>query len=327
MVEAAAWPQVGSKKTQVEELKATTHEWNVPTKDAKPYATVATLDGSIWFTEEIPNRIGWLNPKTGDFKEYPLTEDKSASPHGIAADRDGSIWYAASSGGYIGKLEPRTGKVTVFKMPDPNAKDPDSLAIDSKGTLWFTLPTSNMIGKLDPASGEISLKAVPTENARPNGILVLKRGLTVFSEAGSSKIGFIVPGTFTIREFPLPPGSRSRRLAMAADENSLYFTDFVSGNLGKLDLSIGALVMFPSPGGPDSSPYGLTITPDGMVWYAETGTQPNNIIRFDPRLSTFARATIPSATGSVHDVTATADSRVYFASSGVNKISAVEASK
>jgi virginiamycin B lyase len=324
---AVVWPLVGSKTAEVAELKATIHEWNVPTNDAKPYATVAMPDGSIWFTEEVANKIGCLNPKTGEFKEYPLTEDKSASPHGIAADHDGSIWYTASSGGFIGKLEPRTGKVTVFKMPDPEAKDPDSLAIDSKGTLWFTLPTSNMVGKLDPASGGVSLKAVPTESARPNGILVLKRGLPVFSEAGSSKIGFVSPDTFTIREFPLPPGSRSRRLVIAADENTLYFTDFVSGNLGKLDVSIGALVLFSSPGGSDSNPYGLTITPDGMVWYTETGTQPNNIVRFDPRLSTFARAPIPFATGAVHDVTATPDSRVYFTSSGVNKIGAVEASK
>jgi virginiamycin B lyase len=327
LAEAAVWPLVGSKTVKVAELKASIHEWNVPTKDAKPYATVATPDGSIWFTEEMANKIGCLNPKTGEFKEYPLTEDKSASPHGIAADHDGSIWYTASSGGFIGKLEPMTGKVIVFKMPDPKAKDPDSLAIDSKGTLWFTLPISNLVGKLDPASGEISLKAVPTENARPNGILVLKRGLLVFSEAGSSKIGFVFPDTFAIREFPLPPGSRSRRLAIAADENSLYFTDFVGGNLGRLDVSIGASVIFPSPGGPDSNPYGLTITPDGMVWYTETGTQPNNIIRFDPASSTFARAPIPFATGSIDNITATPDSQVYLTSSGVDKIGVVEVLK
>src|SRR5580658_1712811 len=174
---AVVWLLLGAKTAEVAELKATIHEWNVPTNDAKPYATLATPDGSIWFTEEAANKIGCLNPKTGEFKEYPLTEDKSPSPHGIAADHDGSIWYTASSGGFIGKLEPKTGKVAVFKMPDPKAKDPDSLAVDSKGTLWFTLPTSNMVGKLDPASGQSSLKAVPTENARPNGILVLKRGL------------------------------------------------------------------------------------------------------------------------------------------------------
>ena len=184
-----------------------------------------------------------------------------------------------------------------------------------------------MVGRLDPKSAVITLKPVPTENARPNGILVLKQGVPVFSEAGSSKVGFIAPATFGVSEFPLPPGSRSRRLAIAADGNTLYFTDFVGGNLGKLDLSIGALILYPSPGGPDSNPYGLAITPDGMVWYTETGTQPNILVRFDPQSSSFARATVPFATGGVHNITATSDGLVYLTSNGVDKLGAVEVSQ
>jgi virginiamycin B lyase len=323
--EAAVCSLAVPKTAEVTELKATIREWDVPTKGAKPYATAVTPDGSVWFTEEIANKIGRLNPITGEVKEYSLTEDKNAGPHGIAPDKDGNIWYAANSGGFIGKLEPKTGKVTVFKIPDPKAKDPENLVFDSKGILWFTLPIANMVGKLDPASLQIMVKAVPTENARPNGILVLTRGLPVFSEGGNSKLGFIAPDTFTIQEFPLPPGSRSRRLALAADQNTLYFTDFPGGNLGKLDISIGALILFPSPSGPDSNPYGLSIAPDGMVWYTETGTQPNNIIRFDPKSSSFARAPIPIATGAVNNVTATPEGRIYIV--GIDKIVAVEAAK
>lgn len=327
LAEVAICAVVVPRATEVAELRVTIREWDVPTKGAKPYATMAAPDGSIWFTEETTNKIGRMNPKTGEFKEYSLTEDNNAGPHGLAIDPNGSVWYTANSGGFIGKLEPNTGKVAVYKMPDPQAKDPDSLAIDSKGILWFTLPSANMVGKLDPVSGAITLKPVPTENARPNGILVLKQGVPVFSETGSSKIGFIAPNTLVISEYPLPPGSRSRRLAIAKDGNTLYFTDFVGGNLGRLDLSIGAMILYPSPSGPDSNPYGLTITPDGMVWYTETGTQPNNIVRFNPQSSTFARATIPFATGAVHYITATSDGLVYLTSSGVDKLGAVEVSK
>jgi virginiamycin B lyase len=316
------YPVAVPKTAEVKELKATIRDWDVPTKGAKPYATAVTSDGLVWFTEETANKIGSFNPNTGEFKEYSLTEDKNASPHGITSDHDGNLWYTANSGGFLGKLDPKTGKVTVFKISDPKAKDPESLAFDSKGILWFTLPMANMVGKLDPASGQVVVKVVPTENARPNGILVLKRGLPIFAESGSSKIGFITPDTFAIHEYPLPPGSRSRRLALAADQNTVYFTDFVSGNLGKLDISIGALVMFPSPGGPDSNPYGLSITPDGMVWYTETGTQPNNIIRFDPQSFSFARAAIPFATGVVNTVTATPEGRVYIV--GTDKIGVIE---
>ena len=315
------------KTAGVAELKATIRGWDVPTKGAKPYAAAVSPDGLIWFTEEVANQIGYLNPKTGEFKEYPLTDHKNVAPHGLVADQSGNIWFAASSGGFIGKLEPNTEKLIVFKMPDPKAADPESLAFDSKGILWFTVQNANMVGKLDPASGAITLKQVPSENARPTGILVLKQGTPMFAEPGAGKIGFIYPDTFDVHEFALPPGTRSRRLAIAPDQNTLYFTDYTGGNLGKLDISISAMVMFPTPGGADSSPYGLTITPDGTVWYCETGIQPKNIVRFNPGSSTFSRAPIPFATGVVHSMASAPDGRVYFASSDVDKVGAVEVPK
>jgi len=38
-----------------------------------------------------------------------------------------------------------------------------------------------------------------------------------------------------------------------------------------------------SPGDPDSEPYGIAATPDGTVWYVETGLTPNRIIGFNPK--------------------------------------------
>jgi virginiamycin B lyase len=104
----------------------------------------------------------------------------------------------------------------------------------------------------------------------------------------------------------------------------VYFTDFKSGHLGTLDTSTGAVKMYPSPGGSESNPYGITITPDGMVWYSESGVKPNTIIRFDPKTESFARADIPSGGGVVRNMAATSDGRVYIACSGVDKVGVVE---
>jgi len=319
------------KTADVGELKATIREWEVPTKGARPYGIAVSFDGSIWFTEERANKIGHLNPKTGELKEFPLTDEKSVAPHGLVADQNGNIWFAASSAGFIGKLEPNSGKVVIFKLPDPKATDPESLAFDSKGILWFTVQNANLVGKLEPASGAITLNKVPSQNARPTGILVLKQGTPMFAEPGAGKIGFIVsdkvPDKFDVHELSLPAGTRSRRIAIAPDENTLYFTDYTGGNLGKLDISVSALVLFPTPGGSDASPYGLTIAPDGAVWYCETGMQPKNIIRFSPGSSTFSRVLIPLVTGVVHSMASAPDGRVYFTSSDGDKVGAVELPK
>ena len=321
---AAISTMFASRTADVAELKATIHGWDIPTKGAKPYALTLSPDGSVWFTEEAADKIGKLNPKTGEFKEYPLTGEVHAAPQGIAADHSGNIWFAASSRSFIGKLEPSTGKISVFKMPDPEGTDPESLAFDKKGILWFTAQNANMVGKLDPASGAITLKPVPSRNARPTGILVLQQGNPIFAEPGANKIGSVMPDSFTVHDFSLPPGTRSRRVAIAPDDNTLYFTDIMSGNLGKLDISIGAMLMFPTPSGGESAPYGLTIAADGAIWYCETGVQPNNLIRFAPRSYTFSRAPIPFVTGAVRSMAAAPDGRIYFVSSDVDKIGVVE---
>lgn len=316
-----------SKAVDVVELKASILSWEVPTKGAKPYAVAVSTDGSIWFTEEAANKIGQLNPKTGKFKEYPLTGQENVVPHGIVADQNGNIWFAASAGGFIGKLEPSTGKIISFKMPDPKATDPESLAFDKKGILWFTVQNANMVGKLDPVSGAITLKPVSSQNARPTGILVLQQGYPAFAEPGANKIGSIIPDTFKVSDFSLPPGTRARRLAIAQDDRTLFFTDYVNGNLGMLDISIGAMTLYPTPGGNESAPYGLTIASDGTVWYCETGVQPNILIRFSPASHTFSRAPIPFATGAVRSMATAPDGRIYFVSSDVNKIGAAEVPK
>jgi len=104
--------------------------------------------------------------------------------------------------------------------------------------------------------------------------------------------------TMAITEYTLPEGVRPRRLAIAAGD-TVYFTDFKSGHLGTLNTTTRAVKLYASPGGGESNPYGITITPDGMVWYSESGVRPNTIVQFDPKTQKFARANIPSGGGVV----------------------------
>src|SRR5437588_7511924 len=108
----------GSGAGKTADLKVTIKEWAVPTKGAHPHDPAVGADGALWFTEQMANKIGRLDPATGTFKEYSLIEGKNSGPHGLVADKDGNIWYTANFGGYIGKLDPHTGKVTEYKMPD-----------------------------------------------------------------------------------------------------------------------------------------------------------------------------------------------------------------
>jgi virginiamycin B lyase len=297
-------------------------EWDVPTKGAHPHDPAVAPDGSLWFTEQMVSKLGRLDPASGTFKEYPL-KGKNDGPHGLVADRDGMIWYTGNFAAHIGKLDPRSGEVVQYKMPDARAEDPHTAVFDAQGTLWFTVQVGNMVGRLDPKTGKVDLQPVPTPNARPYGIQVNSKGVPFFCEFGTNKMAKIDPQTMQITEYPLAQGARPRRMAITADDQ-VYFTDYEGGNLGRLDPRSGAVKMWPSPGGSGSNPYGIVAAPDGTLWYSESGVTPNTLIRFQPKTEEFARTTIPSGGGTVRNMAATPDGRIYLACSGVNKVAVVE---
>ena len=319
---AAALP----RPADVPELKVTIHEWPVPTKGAHPHDPAVGADGALWFTEQMQNKIGRLDPATGEFKEFSLRVADSG-PHGLVSDPAGNIWFTGNFAGYIGKLDPHTGAVTEFKTP-ANGKedDPHTAVFDSHGTLWFTMQVANLVGRLDPKTGKVEVKQAPTPNSHPYGIAINSKGEPVFCEFNSNKLARINPKTMEITEYALPATARPRRMAIDSADR-VYFTDYAAGNLGLLDPATGKVQMWPSPGGAQSAPYGIVITPDGMVWYSESGVKPNTIIRFDPKTHTFARAVIPSGGGTVRNMAATPDGRVYIACSGVDKVGVVQIEK
>lgn len=310
-----------ARTTVVGDLDVNIREWDVPTKGAHPHDPAVAPDGSLWFTEQMVSKLGRLDPATGNFKEYAL-KGQNEGPHGLVADREGNIWYTGNFAAHIGKLDPRTGEVTQYKMPNDKAQDPHTAVFDAQGMLWFTVQVGNMVGRLESKTGKIDLKLMPTKEARPYGIQINSKGIPFFCEFGTNKMAKIDPQTMEITEYPLAEGVRPRRLAVAADDN-VYFTDYQGGNLGRLDPVSGAVKMWASPGGSEAAPYGITITPDGMVWYSESGVTPNTVVRFDPKSEKFASTKIPSGGGTVRNMAVTTDGRVYLACSGVNKVAVV----
>jgi virginiamycin B lyase len=67
----------------------------------------------------------------------------------------------------------------------------------------------------------------------------------------------------------------------------------------------------------------MTSTPDGIVWYSESGVEPNTIVRFDPETVLFQTWPIPSGGGVIRNIAATPEGRLYIACSGVNKVGIV----
>ena len=321
----AALGQVVRAQAERSPVQVTIDEWAVLTPKAHPHDPAFAPDGGLWYTGQRNNTIGRLDMSTGQAKEFPLPTANSG-PHGITADNEGNIWFTGNTAAYIGKLDPKTGKVTEYKMTDPAARDPHTLLFDNQGTLWVTVQGGNFVGKLDPSTGAVTLQSAPTPKSRPYGIVIMSDGTPVFDLFGTNKIGTIDPKTMAITEYLVPEGARPRRIAVD-QKDIVWYTDYARGFLGRLDLKTKEVKEFASPGGPKSQPYGISVTSDGVIWYSESGVQPNTLVRFDPATSSFHKWDIPSGGGVVRHMVTAPNGDLLLACSGVDKVARVRIRK
>ncbi len=297
--------------------KVEVKEWDLPTAGTRPHDPLAMTDGTMWYTGHRSSLLGHLDPKTGKITEYK-TKTPISGPHGLAADKDGNVWYTGNFKGYIGKLDVKTGQFTEYKMPDPKARDPHTPMFDKQGRLWFTVQGSNMVGRLDPKTSEIKLVTVKTPKALPYGTVFDTKGTLWIDLFGTNKLASL-DENMNITEYPLPEGARPRRIAIDAND-VIWYTDFDCGYLGKFDTKTGKLVKeYLSPSGAKSEPYGITVI-DGIVWYSESHSHPNGLVRFDPKAESFQTFVIPNG-GVVRNMMPTADKKgIVMAESGENKV-------
>jgi virginiamycin B lyase len=301
-------------------VEAMIREFDLPTPGSRPHDPMAAHDGAIWWSGQLANKLGRLDPKTEQFKEYPV--NPMSAPHGLVEDKDGNVWFTGNFRGFIGKLDSKTGEITEYPIPDPKAKDPHTLVLDHDGIVWFTVQNGNIVGRLDPKTGQFKLATPPTPNARPYGMAVDSKNRVYFVEFGAPKIATI-DNDMHITEFQLlDPGARPRRIAITSDDK-VWYTDFSRGYLGFLDPVSGQVKEWASPSGPKSFPYGIAATKGG-IWYCESGAKPNTIVRFDPKTEKFQSWPIPGGGDIVRNMDVNRDGNPILANSLANQVGVVE---
>ena len=105
----------------------------------------------------------------------------------------------------------------------------------------------------------------------------------------------------------------------------IWYADYSRGYLGRLNpAKTGEVKEWPSPSGPDSQPYGITVS-NGIVWYNESGPQAEYPRPIRSRSSEkFQSWTIPSGGIVVRNMMARKDGNLVLACSGANRVALVE---
>ncbi|HET9384437.1 MAG TPA: hypothetical protein VFO67_04760 [Gemmatimonadales bacterium] len=296
-------------------------EWQTPTLGARSRDPIQAADGAIWYAGQWVDKIGRINPATGEIKEYALPA--RAKPHTVTLDAKGNVWYMGNGNATIGYLDPKTEKITEYKMPDPAAKDPHSAIFDGKGILWFTMQLSNRVGRLDPATGDIRVVEVATPKSRPYGIKISPvDGAPWFACNGRPCIVRIDPATMALTEVKVPGDNATVRRLDFDRDGTIWYVNSGEGRLGRYNPKSGEIKEWPSPSGPKSHPYAIAVV-NGIVWYNESAQRPDTLVRFDPRTETFQSWPIPSGrvhAGIIRHMRPTRDGGLVIHQSSTNRI-------
>ena len=298
-------------------------QWTTPTLGARSRDPVQGPDGKIWWVGQWANLLGWINPDTGEMREYPLPP--RTLPHNVVIDKEGRPWWTGNGNGTIGRTDPRTGEHTVYKMPDERVKDPHTAEFDRNGIMWFSAQQANFVGRFDPASGDTRVWQLKTPDAKPYGVKIDSRGNVWIACNGAACLIRINPTTFEITEIPLPtPGTTVRRLDIDA-EDRVWYVNSGKGKLGMYDPRTGVAREWDSPSGPTSHPYAIVVV-DGIVWYNESNVRPDMLVRFDPKTEKFQSWPIPTGTinaGIIRHMRATREGNLLIHQSSTNRITLV----
>ncbi|HEX2566863.1 MAG TPA: hypothetical protein VHL85_08375 [Burkholderiales bacterium] len=306
-------------------VKVTMQQWAAPTPGSRPHDPLAARDGSLWYTGQMANVLGRVNPKTGEVKEFPLKTAHSG-PHGLKEDKQGNIWYTGNTGALIGKLNPKTGEVTEYKIEDKDAHDPHTLMFDKRGTLWFTVQNANRIGRLDPKTGKMKLLTPPTAKSRPYGMAMDSKDNLYVVQFGVNSVLRVNTKTEEMKEYKLPnEKARPRRVAVTPD-NMVWYTDYARGYLGRLNPKTGEVKEWLSPAGEKSAPYGISAI-KGALWYSESEAKPTTVVRFDPKTQKFQSWPIPGGGNIVRNTDVTRDGNFVLANSLNNQVTLVKIAK
>ncbi|MFU8815492.1 MAG: hypothetical protein ACNA7W_09100 [Pseudomonadales bacterium] len=273
-------------------------EWQVPWENTRPRDPYVGPDGKVWFVGQLGHYVAVLDPQTGEFHRIDL--DPGTGPHNVIVGDDGTVWYAGNRTRHIGRIDPDTGEIRKIVLRDPRAADPHTLVFDAAGDIWFTVQRGNFVGKLTVATEAVNLIPVPTPDARPYGIIVAPDGNVWASAFGTNKLLHVHPETLTLTEIELPrEATQPRRLEATAD-GRLWYVDYAEGALGFLHPPTELIIEWPTPGGDGSRPYGMAVDGANVVWFVESGLEPNRLVGFDPVSEAFTTPTaIPSGGGTV----------------------------
>jgi len=205
-------------------------EYPIPDPNVKdPHTLIFDPSGILWFTAQNANRIGRLDPKTGDIKLLTPPTPK-ARPYGMAVNSKGVVFFVEFGTNGVGSVDPKTLQVREYPLPDP-ASRPRRITITSDDIVWYSDFSRGYLGRLDPATGKVSEWPSPSgPKSEPYGISAIN-DIIWYSESNATPNTIVRfdPKTEKFQSWAIPGGGNIvRNTSVTRDGNFVLANSLVN---------------------------------------------------------------------------------------------------
>lgn len=304
---AAAAVVVGAAPARAATPTVTEFTTGIP-DDARLWGITAASDGKLWFADQGTNTAGSFNPFNQIASE--ITPAAGSFMAGITDGSDGNVYFASTNlFNSVGGIIPATGANRSTYLGAGNQAWPYVPATGPEGNIWTTEPRDDMTTTGNDKLG-VSTPRVDTSMAAPAGgpVYFLEPALTGDAgpqgiAAGPTDSGGNPSEALWVAEFTTNKIARVTPVFTAGGEGAVV-TEYTG-------LTTGA------------KPEGITLGPDGNIWFAEYGigkvgrlTLPSTV-NGAPEIDEFS---LPTANSQPWGIVSGPDGNLWIAESATGKV-------
>jgi streptogramin lyase len=281
-------------------------EYDLPRKESQPHDVIVDADGMIWYTDFGGQFLGRLNPKTLEYKEFPVPVHRAEMPKGsldLEVDPQGNYWMALMFQGGVAKFDKKSEKFETMQLSAEflNSETqqamvgPTSWTVDNK--LWLQDPSLPGVYRVDMTSGKTEqwkpYEKLPKAPHSVYGIYPDAKNNLWFLDFGGENVGKIDAASGEVTLFPTPTKKSRPRRGRFDNEGRLWFAEFGAEKIGVFDTKTEQFKEWSVPT-KFFAPYDAVRDKEGKVWTA--GMNADRVLRLDPETGKFVEYPLPRYT-------------------------------
>jgi virginiamycin B lyase len=298
--ELKAFPRPAGEATRVVYT-----EYDLPRKLAQPHDVILDDKGQAWYSAFGDQKIGRLDPATGEVKEFDVAISKPDYPTGVLAlrsDREGKLWLGNMYQASIAKFDPASEKFQYFtppredNLPSTQLNQVSALNSGVDGKVWAQNSGFAGVHRFDLRTGKAETWAPFKDAKEPHNIYDVisdSHNNAFFTDFRQQHIGRIDAKTGDVTLYETPTKGSSPRRGTMDSRDRLWFGEYRGHNIGMLDTRSGVIREWKVPT-PFSAPYDVVLDKDEYAWTGSMTT--DRVARLDTRTGQFVEYLLPRST-------------------------------